>query len=382
MKKRLLALLLVSCMALSMAACGSKETEKPEETTEDVTEEAAAEEMDLSALGSSTLTTLGEYKGLSYVPMDTTVTDEDVEKEVQYLLDASIKKEPQEVATETSIVNIDYAGKKDGVAFDRGTAQGTELDLANSHFIPGFAESIVGMKVGETKDCPMTFPEDYATAELAGADVVFTITVNECWENVPAELNDEFAQSQGYDTVDAMYAGIREMYEEAKAQEAKADREYQLLQKVIDNSTFELNEDEIAIYVSDFVSQYETYAAYYGYSLENYAILALGLTMDQFEEQAREIAIYRIQCPLIQRAVADAEGLEITEETYAEKAAGYVEYYGLASVEELEEKYTKETEVFDYYFLIGVFYAVETKKDFYNNINCFVLYCYVNLCVY
>ena len=343
MKKRLLALFLVSCMALSMAACGNKETEKPEETTEDVTEEAAAEEMDLSALGSSTLTTLGEYKGLSYVPMDTTVTDADVEKEVQYLLDASIKKEPQEVATETSIVNIDYAGKKDGVAFDRGTAQGTELDLANSHFIPGFAESIVGMKVGETKDCPMTFPEDYATAELAGADVVFTITVNECWENVPAELNDEFAQSQGYDSVDAMYAGIREMYEEAKAQEAKADREYQLLQKVIDNSTFELNEDEIAIYVSDFVSQYETYAAYYGYSLENYAILALGLTMDQFEEQAREIAIYRIQCPLIQRAVADAEGLEITEETYAEKAAGYVEYYGLASVEELEEKYTKET---------------------------------------
>ena len=339
MKKRLLALLLVSCMAISMAACGSKETEK----TEEKTEESATEQRDLSALGSSTLTTLGEYKGLTYTAMDATVTDEEVEAEVQYLLSVSPTKNPQEVATETSVVNIDYVGKKDDVAFDGGTAQGTELDLGNSHFIDGFAESIVGMKVGETKDCPMTFPEDYFSADLAGAEVVFTITVNECWENIPAELNDAFAKDQGYDSVDAMYAEIRNMYETAKNQEAKADREYQLLQKVIDNSTFELNEDEIAIYVDDYKSQYETYAAYYGYSLENYAMLALGITMEQFEEQAKEIAIYRIQCPLVQRAVAEAEGVEITEEAYAEKAAGYVEYYGLASIEELEEKYTKET---------------------------------------
>ena len=120
------------------------------------------------------------------------------------MLANSFNKNPQEVATETSVVNIDYVGKKDGVAFDGGTAEGTELDLANSHFIAGFAESIVGMKVGETKDCPMTFPEDYHAADLAGAEVVFTITVNECWEKIPAELNDEFAQSKGYDTVDAL----------------------------------------------------------------------------------------------------------------------------------------------------------------------------------
>ena len=145
MKKRLLALLLVSCMAISMAACGSKETEKTEEKTEEATEESAAEQRDLSALGSSTLTTLGEYKGLTYTAMDATVTDEEVEAEVQYLLSVSPTKNPQEVATETSVVNIDYVGKKDDVAFDGGTAQGTELDQGNSHFIDGFAESIVGM---------------------------------------------------------------------------------------------------------------------------------------------------------------------------------------------------------------------------------------------
>ena len=146
MKKKLLAMLLAGCMVFSMTACGSKETEEPAETTEE------SAQVDTSALGTSTLTELGEYKGLTYVPMDTTVADEEIEAEVQYLLANSFTKNPQDVATETSVVNIDYEGKRDGVAFDGGTAQGTELDLGNSHFIEGFAESIVGMKVGETKD--------------------------------------------------------------------------------------------------------------------------------------------------------------------------------------------------------------------------------------
>ena len=342
MKKKLLALLFAGCMVLSMTACGSKETEEQSETTENAATEETAQP-DTSALGTSTLTELGEYKGLAYTPMDTTVTEEDVEAEVQYLLSNSFTKNPQDVATETSVVNIDYEGKRDGVAFEGGTAQGTELDLANSHFVEGFAESIVGMKVGETKDCPMTFPENYKSADLAGAEVVFTITVNECWEKVPAELNDEFAQEQGYDTVDALYAGVREMIETALQQEADADAEYQLLSKVIANSTFELNEDEVNLYISDLKSQYETMASYYGYDLETYVALASGMTMEAFETQCREIAVYRIQCPLIQNAIAEAEGLEVTDEIYEEKAQGYMEYYGYETVEALENAYTKET---------------------------------------
>lgn len=342
MRKKILALLLAGCMVFSMTACGNKEAEKPAETTEnDVTGETA--QIDTSALGTSKLTELGEYKGLTYKPMNTTVTDEEIEAEVQYMLANSFTKNPQDVATETSVVNIDYEGKRDGVAFEGGTAQGTELDLANSHFVAGFAESIVGMKVGETKDCPMTFPEDYHSADLAGAEVVFTITVNECWEKVPAELNNEFAQENGYDTVDALYAGIREMYETTLQQEADADAEYQVLTKVIENSTFELNEDEVNLYISDLKSQYEQMAAYYGYDLETYVSLASGMSLDDFEKQCREIAVYRIQCPLIYNAVAEAEALEVTDEIYQEKTAEYMEYYGYETVEDLETAYTKDT---------------------------------------
>lgn len=342
MKKKLFVLLLAGCMVLSMTACGSEETEEPAETTEESTVEEITE-VDTSALGTSTLTELGEYKGLTYTSMDTTVTDEEVEAEVQYMLSVSYTKDPKEVVTETSYVNIDYVGKKDGVAFDGGTASGQELSIENSGYIEGFAESIVGMKVGETKDCPMTFPEDYGVEELNGADVVFTITVNECWEQLPAELNDEFAVSQGYDNVDALYAGVRELYETTKQQEAEADKEYQLLQKVIDNSTFDLNEDEVKLYINDLTSQYETYASYYGYDLETYVTIASGMSMSDFEAQCREIAVYRIQCPLVQSAIAEAEGLEPTDEVYNEKAEEYMSYYGYTTVAELEEAYTKET---------------------------------------
>lgn len=338
MKKKLLSLLIAGCMVLGMTACGSEKKEEGKDTTGE-----SAQTVDTSVLGKSTLKELGEYKGLLYTPMDTTVTEEEVETLVQNFVSGHPTKVNQEVVGETSVVNIDYEGKKDGVAFDGGTAQGQELDIANSGYIPGFAESIVGMKVGETKDCPMTFPEEYHSEELAGQDVVFTITVNECWENEESELNDEFAAANGYQNVEEIYAVMREDLTSSKHQDAEADKQYQVIQKVIDNSSFDMDEDEIAFYVNDLHKQYETYASYFGMDLESYVTAASGMTMEEFEAQCREIAIYRIQSPLVLSAVAKAEGLEVSDEEYKERASVYQANYGFETLEELEEAYTKET---------------------------------------
>ena len=330
MKKKLLALLLASCMVFAVAACGK--TESTENT------DAATE---ANGLGTSTITELGEYKGLNYAPYDTTVTDEEVEAEIQFLVANSSTKNPQETATETSVVNIDYVGKKDGVAFEGGTAEGQELDLGNSTYIAGFAESIVGMKVGETKDCPMKFPEDYGVEELNGADVVFTITVNECWENVPAELNDEFAVSQGYENVDGLYAGMRQLCELTKEQNAQNDMKMQLVEKMIAGSTFDITEEEIAYYVEQMKAEAEMYASYYGYDLAGY-VEAMGTTMEEFEAGLREDAIYRIQTALLQDRIVEEEKIGVSEEEYKNRAEVYMTYYGYATMEEFETAYTKE----------------------------------------
>lgn len=347
MKKKLLTVLLTGCMVLSLAACGKKEAEEQTETatSEETTEDAAdvSEETDTSAMGTSTLTELGEYKGLTYTAIDTTVTDEEVEAQVQYMLSSSYTENPLEVVTETSYVNIDYVGTKDGVAFDGGTASSQELSIENSGYIDGFAESIVGMKVGETKDCPMTFPEDYGVEELNGADVVFTITVNECWEQLPAELNDEFAANNGYDSIDALYAGIRANYELSKQQEAESDYEYQMLEQIIAASTFDINDEEVDLYVEQMMEYHENIAYnYYGVDLETYVVNGMGMTMDEYKEQCRESGLFRIQETLVKRAVAEAEGMELTDEEYTAGAENYMAYYGYSSLEDFEAAVSKE----------------------------------------
>ena len=335
MKKKLLTLLLAGCMVLSMTACGKKEDATPAEDAA-VTEES-------SVVGTSKLLELGQYKGLTYTVVEYEVTDEEVEAEVQYQLSMSNERVAQEVATATSIVNIDYVGKKDGVEFDGGSYEGYELNLGNSNFIEGFAESIVGMKVGETKDCPMTFPEDYQAADLAGADVVFTITVNECWELVPSELNDTFAQGLGYNTVEDLYVAVREYLESTEAQEADSAMKYELVYQALANSKFDVTEEDIDDRYTETVAEYEMYASYYGYDFETYVTIATGMTLEQFKEECRTSAIQTIQSGLLQAAILEEEGLELTEEEYTTRAEAYMTMFGYETLEEFEADYTKET---------------------------------------
>ena len=341
MKKKLLALLLAGCMVLSMTACGEKTTDSATDagnTTEDT-----ADGVESNTTGSSKLVELGQYKGLTYTAYEVVVTDEDVEAEVQYQLSVSNTRKEVEVATETSIVNIDYVGTKDGVAFDGGSYEGYELDLGNSNFIEGFAESIVGMKVGETKDCPMTFPADYQAAELAGADVVFTITVNGCWELEPAVLNDEFAAGFGYATVDELYAAIRTYLEETEKQNADSDMKSQLVAQALANSKFDVTEEDIQASVDAMMVEYTTYAQYYGYDLETYVSTATGYSMEEFEEYCRANAIQTIQSGLLQAGILEKEGLELTEEEYTARAEAYMTMFGYETLDAFEADYTKET---------------------------------------
>jgi len=88
---------------------------------------------------------------------------------------------------------IDFEGFKDGEAFAGGAAKDHVLEIGSNSFIPGFEDQIIGMKYDETKDIEITFPEEYQSKDLAGADVVFKVTLHEIREKTPAEINDEWA---------------------------------------------------------------------------------------------------------------------------------------------------------------------------------------------
>ena len=123
--------------------------------------------------------TVTDYRGLKYEVEDTTVTDEEVNAEIDRMRKQYADIEEKEGAAENGdIVNINYEGFKDEVAFEGGKADNNDLTLGSGSFIPGFEDQLVGVSAGEEKDLHLTFPEDYHAADLAGAEVVFKVKVN------------------------------------------------------------------------------------------------------------------------------------------------------------------------------------------------------------
>jgi len=141
---------------------------------------------------------LGDYK--SFVPKMTAPTVD--KKEVQEQLEtmAAQNAQPVKIKRKRMVKSgdfavIDFEGFKDGVAFDGGKAEGHVLEIGSNSFIPGFEDQVIGMKYDETKEIEVTFPEEYQSKDLAGADVLFKVTLHEIREKEAAELTDEWAQT-------------------------------------------------------------------------------------------------------------------------------------------------------------------------------------------
>jgi trigger factor len=161
------------------------------------------------------------------------VTDEDVDN----IIDVFRKQQgnwetADRAAAEDDKVNIDYAGTKDGEAFEGGSAEGSDLELGSGRMIPGFEDGIVGMKAGDEKTLELSFPEDYHNEDLKGAAVEFKVTLNSVEEMVPAELNDDlFAQ---YGVEEGGEEQFRKEVAENMSRELKNAVEAKVKQQVMD----------------------------------------------------------------------------------------------------------------------------------------------------
>jgi hypothetical protein len=201
MKKKTLGLLAAVLSVAMLAGCGAKDTGNGTGTATGAgTESTALKDMDVDKY-----VTLGEYKGLE-VSVDTVEVDEDEwDTLVNNVYYGNITAENGGItdrAVETGdTVNIDYEGKKDGVAFDGGTDQGYDLTIGSGQFIAGFEDGLIGVMPGETVDLDLTFPENYGNADLAGQAVVFTVTVNYIQPAQDGEFSDEVISNFGIDGV-------------------------------------------------------------------------------------------------------------------------------------------------------------------------------------
>ena len=265
--------------------------------------------------------TLGDYKNLTLEKKVEQVTDDDVQNAI--LSETSVTMEdPDATVQEGDTADIAYVGKIDGEEFDGGSSDSYNLVIGSGTFIDGFEDGVVGMKTGETKDLNLKFPDNYQSTDLAGKDVVFTVTVNAFTrpaENIDGwELDDEWvAANTDYSTVDDYYAGKRAELEAANETTAENNLQDDAMQRVADGCTFtKIPKLYIALGEEDYDKRYTNYLQNYGISLDDY--------LEQYADRAtynQEKATYAgtmAKSALLLDAVKEAEGWTTDDQDYQE----------------------------------------------------------------
>ena len=302
-------------------------------------------DMDISEDGIVTITmttdvypevTLGDYKGLKVEKAEATVTDEQVQAELDRMAQNVASTETVERAAEMGdTANIDFEGFENGVPFDGGKGDNFDLKLGSGSFVPGFEEQVVGMSAGEDKDIDITFPEDYH-AELAGKAVVFHVKVNKVTvTNLPAQ-DDEFAKDVSeFNTLDELKADIREKALATAQKQIDDAFQQACVDKAAENTTVELPnaliEQELNTQMENFSYQLQMS----GYSVEQYAKM-MGGDLSTMRNAFRPAAEKQAKANVTLTKIAEVEEITVTEEDLNAEFEAIAKNYGM-EIEKVKE---------------------------------------------
>lgn len=261
--------------------------------------------------------TLGQYKGLEAVKESAEVSEEEVDAEVETARKSNarmISVDDRE-AQMGDTANIDFDGYLNGERFDGGKAEGYSLELGSKSFVPGFEEQIVGMKVGEEKDLPITFPENYHV-DLAGKEVVFKVKLNSLTMAELPALDDEFAKDVSeFDTLDEYRADVRKNLQIRKDEQVEAKFRSEIMRQACENMTVQIPEVMIDEKVEEAI---RNYAANFGMTDRSLGLDKLmemmGLNQDIVNASIRPGAESQVKTELLLEAVVKAEDIQVSEE--------------------------------------------------------------------
>ena len=274
---------------------------------------------------------LGDYKKLKAKPQAVKVEAKDVDEIIERMQQNFVDKtEVKRAAREGDEVIIDFVGKKDGVAFDGGSAKDFALKLGGGQFIPGFEEGVVGHKAGETFDLDLEFPKDYHAENLAGAKVVFSVTLHKVNELKLPELNDEFAAKCGpFTDVKELKADIKREITAQKEREAKEKLKDELVAELADSSKVALPEllidDQLRSIEQDLMQN----LSYRGLTMDAY-LKTQGFKdkADWQKKEARPAAEKRVKAGLVLAELSKELGVEVSREELDMQISTFKQQYG------------------------------------------------------
>ena len=269
--------------------------------------------------------TLGEYKGLKVEKPEASVSEEDIDRQIEGMrqhqgtlidapADAAVKKD--------DFITLDFDGFVDGVPFEGGKGEDYPLQIGSGSFIPGFEDQLIGAKVGEEREVNVTFPEDYHAENLKGKAALFKCTVRSIKSRELPEVNDEFAKKASkFDTLAELREDIRKNLQESAARRAENERRTKAIDMATVNCTMEIPPVMVENRITAMIQEMAMRLEQQGMSLEQYLQYA-GLDMARIRDEYRETAEKNVRTDLMLEEVAKAEdikvdGRDLDQEVYA-----------------------------------------------------------------
>ena len=288
---------------------------------------------------------LGDYKGIEVAKIDTDVSDDEVNSEIEL----ERNKNARTITVERPIAkddtaNIDFEGFVDDKAFDGGKGEKYDLKIGSGSFIDNFEDQLIGHQAGDEFDVHVTFPENYQEKSLAGKPASFKVKVNEVKTTELPELDDEFAQDVSeFDTLDEYKADVRKKLESRKKDEAKRAQTEEAIAKLAEDSQMEIPEPMVDFQVDQMMNEFSQNMAQQGLSMQQY-LQFTGMNMDQFREQVRPDALNRIKSSLVLETLAKEAQLVASDEDVEEELKKMADSYKmeLDKVKELVDESQRE----------------------------------------
>ena len=285
------------------------------------------------------------YKGLTAPKAEVSVTDEDVENELQpYVRRATrlISVDREVKLGDTAV--IDFEGFEDGKPFEGGKGENFSLELGSHTFVPGFEEQLVGVKAGDEKDLDITFPEDYHK-DLAGKAVVFKVKVHEVKEKEIPALDDEFAKDVSeFDTLKDLKADLKKKITAEREETVKRAFEDALMEQVAENITADVPDAMVEAQSRQFLDNFKMQIAQQGIPYDQYMKMT-GMDEAKLLEDAKEPATRQVRMDLAMRAIIEAEKLEATDEEVEAEFQKMADEYNID--QETVKKYLQADQVKD-----------------------------------
>lgn len=293
---------------------------------------------------------LGQYKDLKVKKEKVAVTKEEVDAKINELREqfADITVKDGGVVETGDTAFIDFVGEVDGKPLDGGSGENYPLEIGTNTFIPGFEDGVLGMKVDETKDLHLKFPENY-TKELAGKEVVFHVTLREIKSRILPDIDENFFEDLGYDKVtnaEELAKEVENTIKEEKENEEKNRFLEEVLKQVSEKMEVDVPEEIIDDEVHRMIHQWEEQLKSQGLTLDQYMEFT-GTTHEDMHKQMEPEALRRVKYRYMLEAVSEAEKIEVTDEEVEKDIEEMATNYGISKEELVDAFGGKEVLAYD-----------------------------------